>query len=124
MNPRYKVSRSGIELLKDFEGLRRQSAQLPDGRWTVGYGHTKSARAGVTITESDAAALLTYDLIEVVNAVNDWVFTPMTQNQFDALVCFAFNVGLDAFRASTVLRRVNEGSMLQAAWSLEMWRKA
>ncbi len=124
MNPRYKVSRSGIELLKDFEGLRRQSAQLPDGRWTIGYGHTKSARAGVTITEADAAALLQYDLIEVVNAVNDWIFTPVTQNQFDALVCFAFNLGLEAFRASTVLRRVNEGSMLQAAWSLEMWRKA
>ena len=124
MNPRFKVSRAGIELLKDFEGLRQESAQLPDGRWTIGYGHTKSARAGVTISESDAAALLQYDLIEVVAAVNDWVFTPITQNQFDALICFAFNVGLERFRSSTVLRRVNEGSMLQAAWSLEMWRKA
>ena len=124
MNPRYKVSPAGIELLKDFEGFRSQSAQLPNGRWTVGYGHTKSARAGVTISAADASALLQYDLIEVVGAVNDLVFTPITQNQFDALVCFAFNVGLEAFRASTVLRRINEGSMLQAAWSLEMWRKA
>jgi len=124
MNPRYKVSQAGIDLLKDFEGFRSQSAQLPDGRWTVGYGHTKSARGGVTISEADASALLQYDLIEVTNTVNDLVFTPITQNQFDSLVCFAFNVGLDAFRASTVLRRINEGSMLQAAWSLEMWRKA
>jgi len=124
MNPRYKVSRAGVELLKDFEGFRSQSAQLPNGRWTIGYGHTRSARQGVTINEADAAALLQYDLIEVAAAVNDQVFTPITQNQFDSLVCFAFNVGLDAFRTSTVLRRINEGSMLQAAWSLEMWRKA
>ena len=124
MNPRYKVSRAGIDLLKDFEGFRRESARLPDGRWTIGYGHTKSARAGVTISEADASALLQYDLIEVVAAVNDLVFTPITQNQFDSLVCFAFNVGLDGFRTSTVLRRINEGAMLQAAWSLEMWRKA
>jgi lysozyme len=124
MNPRFKVSRAGVDLLKDFEGFRSESARLPDGRWTVGYGHTKSARPGVTISESDATALLQYDLIEVTGAVNDLVFTPMTQNQFDSLVCFAFNIGVDAFRTSTVLRRINEGSMLQAAWSLEMWRKA
>jgi len=124
MNPRYKASRAGIDLLKDFEGFRSESARLPDGRWTIGYGHTKSARAGVTISEADASALLQYDLIEVVAAVNDLVFTPITQNQFDSLVCFAFNVGLAGFRTSTVLRRINEGAMLQAAWSLEMWRKA
>ena len=124
MNPRYKVSRAGIDLLKDFEGFRSQSAQLRDGRWTIGYGHTKSARPGVTISEADATALLQYDLIEITDAVNDLVFTPITQNQFDSLVCFAFNVGLSGFRTSTVLRRINEGSMLQAAWSLEMWRKA
>jgi len=124
MNPRFKVSRAGIDLLKDFEGFRSESARLPDGRWTVGYGHTKSARPGVTISEADASALLQYDLIDVVGAVNDLVFTPITQNQFDSLVCFAFNVGVPAFRGSTVLRRINEGSMLQAAWSLEMWRKA
>ena len=124
MNPRYKASRAGIDLLKDFEGFRSEAARLPDGRWTIGYGHTKSARAGVTISEADASALLQYDLIEVVAAVNDLVFTPITQNQFDSLVCFAFNVGLAGFRTSTVLRRINEGAMLQAAWSLEMWRKA
>jgi len=124
MNPRYKVSQGGIDLLKDFEGFRSQSAQLPDGRWTIGYGHTKSARPGVTISEADATALLHYDLIAVTNAVNDQIFTPITQNQIYSLVCFAFNVGLEAFRNSTVLRRINEGSMLQAAWSLEMWRKA
>jgi len=124
MKPRLKVSKAGIELLKQFEGYRATAAALPQGGWTIGYGHTKSARKGASIPENDAEALLHYDLIEVVQAVNDLTYTPLNQNQFDALVCFAFNVGLDNFRRSTVLRRVNEGALLQAACLLEMWRKA
>ena len=111
-------------MIKSFEGYRRRAAQLPDGRWTIGYGHTKSAREGAEVSEADASSLLLYDLMAVTAAVNDLTFTPLTQNQFDALVCFAFNVGVETFRKSTVLRRVNEGSMLQAACSFEMWRKA
>jgi lysozyme len=124
MKPRHQVSRQAIELIKRFEGYRRSAAALPDGRWTIGYGHTKTAREGAEVSEKDAEALLIYDLLEVTKAVNDWTFTPLTQNQFDALVCFASNVGLENFRRSSVLRRVNEGAMLQAACALEMWRKA
>jgi lysozyme len=124
MKPRHKVSRAGMELIKSFEGYRPSAAQLADGRWTIGYGHTKTARQGAEVSEADAEALLYYDLIGVAAAVNDLTYTPLTQNQFDALVSFASNVGVEAFRKSIVLRRINEGSMLQAAWALEMWRKA
>jgi hypothetical protein len=78
----------------------------------------------VEISESDAHALLLYDLMPIEAAVNEWVFTPLTQNQFDALVSFAFNVGVKGFRTSEVLRRLNEGALLQAAATLEMWRQA
>lgn len=94
------MSREGLELLKSFEGLRLTAARLPDGRWTMGHGHTQYAREGATITEADAEALLLYDLIPVVGAVNEAVTIDVSQNQFDALVCFAFNVGIDAFRQS------------------------
>jgi lysozyme len=124
MKPRHKISPAGIALIKSFEGYRRKAAQLPDGRWTIGYGHTKSAREGAEVSEDDATALLRWDLLPVTEAVNDLTFTPLTQNQFDALVSLAFNVGVETFRKSTVLRRVNEGAMLQAACSFEMWRKA
>jgi lysozyme len=124
MKLRYGISPAAIELIKRFEGFRRTAAQLEDGGWTIGYGHTRSARAGAEVTEADAEALLGYDLVEVQAAVNDWTFTPLTQNQFDALTSFAFNISLDAFRHSSVLRRVNEGAMLQAACAMEMWRKA
>ena len=124
MKSRHQVSRAAIELIKSFEGYRRKAAQLPDGRWTIGYGHTLTAREGAEVSENDAEALLMYDLITVAHAVNEHSYTPLTQNQFDALCCFAFNVGIDNFRRSSVLRRVNEGQLLQAACAMEMWRKA
>lgn len=124
MKPSLQVSRPAIALIKGFEGLRRSAARLADGRWTIGYGHTKFAREGVEITEKDAEALLIYDLIEVVGAVNDLVFSPVSQNQFDALVSFASNIGIDNFRTSAVLRRVNEGELIKAAFAIETWRRA
>ena len=124
MRPRHRVSRAGIELIKRFEGYRRKAAQLPDGRWTVGYGHTLTAREGVEVSEADAEALLVYDLIGTAHLVNEQTFTPLNQNQFDALCSFAFNIGSDSFRRSQVLKRLNEGALVQAACAMEMWRKA
>jgi lysozyme len=65
-----------------------------------------------------------YDVRPIAAAVNELTYTPLTQNQFDALVAFAFNVGVDNFRRSAALRRVNEGALIEAACALEMWRKA
>lgn len=124
MLSRHRVSRAAIELIKRFEGYRRQAAQLPDGRWMIGYGHTLTARAGAEVSEPDAEALLVYDLISVQHTVNENVYAPLSQNQFDALCSFAFNIGLDNFRRSQVLKRLNAGSPVQAACAMELWRKA
>ncbi len=124
MKPRQQVSKAAIELIKRFEGYRRTAAQLDDGRWTIGFGHTKTARRGAEVSEADAEALLIYDLMEIAGALNDWVYSPLTQNQFNALAAFVFNIGLDSFKHSGVLRRLNEGALLQAACAMEMWRKA
>ncbi len=124
MRPRQKVTRAGILLIAAFEGLRRRAARLPDGRWTIGYGHTLSAREGAEVSEEDAQALLHFDLLPVAEAVNNLVYTPLTQNQFDALTAFAYNVGIETFRNSDVLKRVNEGRLTEAACALDLWRKA
>lgn len=124
MTPRHRISRAAIELLKRFEGFRARAAELPDGRWTVGHGHTLTARQGAEVSEKDAEDLLLYDLVAVAHVINESVFAPLTQNQFDALCSFAFNVGADHFRHSSVLRRLNEGQHLQAACAMEMWRQA
>src|SRR5277367_837359 len=124
MRPRLSVSRSAVELIKAFEGFRAKAARLDDGRWTIGYGHTLTAREGAEINEADAEALLLYDMIGASHAVNEFVFAPLTQNQFDALVSFVFNIGVRAFRGSPTLRRLNEGRPLEAAMAMELWRKA
>ena len=124
MKARYQATRAAIDLIKRFEGFRPRAAALPGGGWTVGYGHTKSARPGAVVTEADADTLLIYDLAAVTGAINQWVFSPLNQNQFDALTAFVFNIGLSNFRRSSVLRRLNEGAYLQAACAMEMWRTA
>ena len=119
-----RVTRTGVELVKRFEGLRRRAARLPDGGWTIGYGHTVSAREGAEVTPEDAEALLYYDLSEVAGKLEAWTFTTLNQNQFEALSAFTFNIGLENFRNSTVLKRVNEGQHLLAGAAMELWRKA
>lgn len=124
MRARLKVSRAGVELIKSFEGLRSTAARLPDGRWTLGYGHTFSAREGATCTQEDADALLRFDLLPIVDAINNLVLVPLNQNPFDALVSFCFNIGVDNFAQSTVLKRINEGRMTEAALAMDAWRSA
>jgi lysozyme len=124
MKARYQASRTAIDLIKRFEGFRPKAAALRTGGWTIGYSHTKSARRGAVINEADAHTLLIYDLAAVTTAINQWVFSPLNQNQFDALTAFVFNIGLPNFRSSSVLRRLNEGAYLQAACAMEMWRTA
>ncbi|MDO9588729.1 MAG: glycoside hydrolase family protein [Brevundimonas sp.] len=111
-------------LIKSFEGFRPRAAQGEDGRWVIGYGHTASAREGLTVGEQDAELLLQYDLLPVVKALNDGVSTPLNQHQFDALASFAISVGVDQFLASDVLQRLNEGHAGQAADALIGWPEA
>ncbi len=124
MRARQKVSRAGVELIKSFEGLRTAAARLPDGRWTLGYGHTFSAREGAKVTQEDADALLRFDLLPVVDSINNLILVPLNQNQFDALVSFCFNIGAENFAQSTVLKRINEGRLADAALAMDSWRSA
>lgn len=119
-----RLSKAAIELVKSFEGLRRTAARLPGGGWTIGYGHTLSAREGAEVTADQAEALLLYDLDKTARQVDVLVTTGMNANQFSALIAFAFNIGLENFRDSAVLRLVNAASFLQAAAAIELWRRA
>ncbi len=116
-----KVSREGVVLIKSFEGFRPRATRSEDGRWVIGYGHTASAREGLTVSESDAELLLQYDLLPVVKALNERVSARLNQHQFDALASFAISVGVDRFLASDVLRQLNEGHAGEAADALIGW---
>ena len=116
-----KISREGIVLIKSFEGFRPRAVARPEGGWVIGYGHTVSAREGLTVGEADAELLLQYDLIPVAQALHDRVSTPLNQHQFDALASFAFSLGVERFAASDVLARVNAGAAAEAADALFGW---
>ena len=119
-----RTSGAGVELIKSFEGFRARATQLPSGQWIVGYGHTKGARPGLRVRREDAELVLRHhDLRPIEELIGDRVLTPLTQNEFDALVSFAFNIGPDAFLESNVLALLNAGERLQAAEGMTAWRK-
>jgi len=119
-----RTSGAGVELIKSFEGFRARATRLPDGSWIVGFGHTASAREGLRVTRADAELVLRHhDLKPIEALISDRVLTPLTQNEFDALVSFAFNIGPQAFLESNVLALLNSGERLQAAEGMSAWRK-
>lgn len=130
-----KISEKGIALIKEFEGLSLTSYRDPVGIWTIGYGHTGTAKPNQTITRSQADELLAKDLVRFEAAINKAVTVPLAQNQFDALVSIVYNVGegsshksgiirLTDGRPSTLLRRLNDGDYLGAAVAFKDWKYA
>ena len=103
-----RTSRDALNAIKEFEGLRLQAYKCPAGVWTIGYGHTDGVTEGMEITERQATALLKADLIPVEKAVNE-LGVCRTQGQFDALVDFAFNLGIEALKGSTLLKCIRRG---------------
>jgi len=115
-------SDQGLALTEQFEGLQLTAYQDPVGVWTIGYGHTGAdVQPGLTITQEQASDLLLQDVAGAVAAVNRLVTVPLTQNQFDALVDFTFNVGQGNLASSTLLRELNAGNTEGAAAQFLVW---
>ena len=120
-----RTSEAGLKLIMAYEGFRSHSSRLPDGRWVIGYGHMRAAREGLKVSQPEAAAILReFDLPPVEEAILDLVLVPLNQNEFDALVSFAFNIGTDQLESSDVLSLLNSGDRMGAARALEKWCKA
>lgn len=117
-----KTSQRGIDLIKEFEGLRLTAYRCPAGVYTIGYGHTRRVKRGMKITEEEASAFLTADLlnsekaVERYNSVYHW-----NQNEFDALVSFTFNCGATNLRS---LLRNGRRNRSQIVATLPLYRKA
>ena len=113
-----------VDAIKEHEALRL-TAYLPtkDDVWTIGYGHTKTARQGMVITEAQAEQLLRSDLAWVEDVIDRLIKVPLTQNQHDAVGSLIFNIGEGNFSKSTVLRKLNTGDYRGAADAFLMWNK-
>lgn len=127
-----KTSQAGLNLIKQYEGLRLKAYPDPGTNgapWTIGYGHTSAAGfpkvdPGLQITASQAEDILQNDLGKYEKAINDLVHPRLTQNQFDALVSFVFNVGPTAFAKSTLLKRINADQFDQVPAEFMKWTRA
>lgn len=113
-----------VSLIKEFEGLELEAYLCPAKVWTIGYGHTKTAKPGMKITPAGAEHLLRLDLEWVESTINKNVKVELTQNQYDALASFIYNIGGGAFKKSTLLRKLNAGDFEGASAEFPRWNKA
>lgn len=88
-----KTGQAGINLIKQFEGCQLEAYKCPAGVWTIGYGHTEDVKQGDKITQAQAEAILKIDLAKYEVKVNQYGKYNWTQNEFDAMVSVAFNLG-------------------------------
>lgn len=129
---RRRINEAGLAIIKEFEGLRHKAYLCPANVWTIGWGHTGAdVKPGLVITEARAEQLLRDDLDRFEAAVQR-LASVATDNQFSAMVSFAFNVGTDddadtvaeGLGDSTLLRKHNAGDFVGAAKQFESWDKA
>lgn len=118
------INQAGRDLVKEFEGLRLNAYLCPAKIWTVGFGHTRTARPGMSVTAEQAEWLLDDDLKRAGREIERFVAVPLSDNQFAALGCFVFNIGAMHFAQSTLLRLLNRGWYEQVPAQLMRWNRA
>ena len=117
-------SPAAYALIKEFEGLRLHAYQDSAGVLTIGWGHTGDVQRGQSITVHQAEALLALDIGIAAFVVNRHVEAPLSQNMFDALVSFTFNLGEERLAQSTLLKKLNLRDYHAAAAEFPKWVKA
>ena len=119
-----ETSSEGISLIQKFEGCELEAYQCSAGVWTIGYGHTKNVVEGMTITKEQAEQMLVDELHEYENYINEYVTVALSQNQFDALVSWVYNLGPANLKASTMLKVLNSGKYEDVPAQMKRWNKA
>ena len=122
-----KISNTGINLIRGFEDLRLKAYDDGVGVWTIGYGTTAingvAVKKGDTCTAEQAKSYMAQDLKKFESAVNTTVKVPLNQNQFDALVSLTYNIGIGAFKSSTLLKKLNAKDYKGAAEQFIRWNR-
>ncbi|GCD28302.1 lysozyme [Klebsiella pneumoniae] len=127
-----QISNNGIALIKRFEGCRLTAYPDPGtggDPWTIGYGWTgkvdgKPIRPGMKIDDATADRLLRTGVVSFDQAVSKMLKVTVTQNQYDALVSLAYNIGTRALSTSTLMKKLNAGDVKGAADEFLRWNRS
>ena len=119
-----RTSQRGLSPIKSFEGLRLQAYQDAVGVWTIGYGTTRGVNSGMKISKEQAERMLLNDVQRFEPEIERLVTVPLSQNQWDALVSFTYNLGSANLGSSTLRRLLNSGDYAAAADQFPRWNKA
>jgi lysozyme len=147
-----KFTQEGFSLIKRFEGCilkaypdpysplglatiarklsLRDYHKLPDWKtlegapWTIGFGSTHGVVEGMTITQLEANNRLADDIAGTELGIRRFIKMPLTDNQYSACVSLAFNIGVTAFRNSTLLALINQGKLSEVPKEFPKWRLA
>ena len=116
---------NAIDLIKKYEGFRSQAYQDSVGVWTIGYGTTRingePVKAGMTITEDRALELVRAEVNKLWTNIESILTVRLNENQMNALVDFAYNLGFNALKTSTLMKKLNAGDFTGAANEFTRW---
>lgn len=118
------LSQNGVALIKRFEGCKLEAYQDIVGVWTIGFGFTKGVKPGDRMTMVECESRLLTEVREYEAAVLRACTVPPNQNQFDALVSFAWNIGIAGMLGSSVIKYHNKKDIVNAMKSFALWNKA
>ena len=122
-----RTSQKGFDLIKSFEGLRLKAYPDPatgTEPWTIGYGATRGVTKGMTITVEQADRMLVNDVARFEPELERLLNVAVSQNQWDALMSFVYNLGAPNLASSTLLKMLNAGDYARAADQFSRWNKA
>lgn len=117
-------TRSGLSIIRQFEGCKLKAYLCPAGVWTIGWGRTTNVKRGDICSQEQADKWLVQEYDAFEKKVRALVKVPVTANQLGALVSFAYNIGTGALGSSTLLKKLNAGDYVGAAGQFARWNKA
>jgi len=118
------ISEAGKDLIKEFEGCRLKAYDDGVGVQTIGWGRTTNVSPGDTCTQEQADAWFDAEVEEFANYISLALQVAVSQNEFDAMVSLAYNIGTTAFVRSTLLKKLNARDFKGAAEQFDRWNQA
>ena len=118
-----QINEEGLDLIRRYEGCKLKAYKCPAGVWTIGFGTTTGVHEGMQITFMEADKLFRIDVQNVAEAVHKLLEITLTDQQFSAVVSLVYNIGIGAFTHSTMLIRLNENKLSEAAEQFLQWDK-